>query len=69
VTVRAEVENPLTQGRYYVHCGVNRVDGQGVALYVHNAVDFVVYAGVDTPNGLVTIPYEVEASLDREGER
>jgi ABC-2 type transport system ATP-binding protein len=69
VTVRAEVENLLTQGRYYVHCGVNRHGGQGVALYVHNAVDFVVYAGVDTPNGLVTIPYEVEASIDREGER
>ena len=69
VTVRAEVDNLLTQGHYYVHCGVNRVDGKGVALYVHNALDFVLYAGVDTPNGLVTIPYEVGATLDRKGER
>ena len=33
-------------GRYFVHCGVNRDQRQrGVALYVHNAVDFVVFGG------------------------
>jgi ABC-2 type transport system ATP-binding protein len=68
-TVRADVENFLTQGRYFVHCGVNRVENQGVALYVHNAIDFVVYAGVDTPNGVVTLPHEIKADLDRSGER
>jgi len=69
VTVRAEVENLLTQGRYFVHCGVNRSENKGVALYVHNAFDFVVYAGVDSPNGLVALPAEVEAGVDRSGER
>jgi ABC-2 type transport system ATP-binding protein len=69
VTVRAEVENLLTQGRYFVHCGVNRTENKGVALYVHNAFDFVVYAGPDSPNGLVALPAEVEASVDRSGER
>jgi ABC-type polysaccharide/polyol phosphate transport system ATPase subunit len=69
VTVRAEVENLLTQGRYFVHCGVNRTENRGVALYVHNAFDFVVYAGVDTPNGIVALPAEVEAGVDRTGER
>ena len=68
-TVSADVGNPLTQGRYYVHCGVNRAENQSVALYVHNAVDFVVYAGVDTPRGVVTLPLEIEASVDRSGER
>jgi len=69
ITVRAEVENLLTQGRYFVHCGVNRTENSGVALYVHNALDFVVYAGVDTPNGIVAIPAEVEAGVDRAAER
>jgi ABC-2 type transport system ATP-binding protein len=69
ITVRAEVENLLTQGRYFVHCGVNRTENSGVALYVHNAFDFVVYAGVDTPNGVVALPAEVEAGVDRAGER
>jgi ABC-type polysaccharide/polyol phosphate transport system ATPase subunit len=69
ITVQAEVENLLTQGRYFVHCGVNRTENSGVALYVHNALDFVVYAGVDTPNGVVALPAEVEAGVDRTGER
>jgi ABC-2 type transport system ATP-binding protein len=69
VTVQAEVENLLTQGRYFVHCGVYRIENTGVALYVHNALDFVVYAGVDTPNGIVALPAEVEAGVDRTDER
>jgi len=69
VIVQAEVENLLTQGRYFVHCGVYRAENRGVALYVHNAFDFVVYAGVDTPNGIVVLPAEVETGVDRTGER
>jgi ABC-type polysaccharide/polyol phosphate transport system ATPase subunit len=68
-TVSAEVENLLTQGRYFVHCGVNRIENKGVALYVHNALDFVVYAGVDSPNGMVALPSEVKATVDRQAER
>jgi ABC-2 type transport system ATP-binding protein len=68
-TVRAEVENLLTEGHYFVHCGVNRAQNKGVALYVHNALDFVVYAGLDTPNGMVDLPHEIEATIDRSGER
>ena len=34
VAVSAEVENLLAPGRYFVHCGVNRGHGAGVALYV-----------------------------------
>jgi energy-coupling factor transporter ATP-binding protein EcfA2 len=69
VTVQAEVENLLTQGRYFVHCGVNRTENKGVALYVHNAFDFVVYAGIDSPHGIVALPAEVEAGVERTGER
>jgi ABC-2 type transport system ATP-binding protein len=69
VTINAEVENLLTDGRYFVHCGVNRIENKGVALYVHNVLDFVVYAGIATPNALVTVPSHVEAAVDRQGER
>ena len=69
ITVRAEVENLLTQGRYFIHCGVNRIENKGVALYVHNALDFVVYAAVDTPNGMIVLPTELSATVDRQGER
>jgi ABC-type polysaccharide/polyol phosphate transport system ATPase subunit len=68
-TVRADVKNLLTQGRYFVHCGVNRTENRDVALYVHNAIDFVVYAGIDTPNGVVSLPHRIEATLDRSAER
>ncbi len=68
-TVRADVDNLLTQGHYFVHCGVNRTNGRGVTLYVHNAIDFVVYAAVDTPSGVVTLPHETSTELDRSGEK
>ena len=68
-TVEADVENLLTQGRFFVHVGVNRIENKGVALYVHNALDFVVYAGVDTPNGIVALPTEAETRVERKGDR
>jgi ABC-2 type transport system ATP-binding protein len=66
VSVQAEVENLLTQGRYFVHLGVNRMENRGVSLYVHNAVDFVVYGGADSANTVVALPAEVEASVVKE---
>lgn len=64
VTVRTEVENLLTQSRYFVHCGVSRTESHSVALYVHNAVDFVVYGGPDTASGVVTLPHEIAATIE-----
>jgi ABC-type polysaccharide/polyol phosphate transport system ATPase subunit len=63
VRVEAEIENPLTAGRYFLHCGVNRVGG-GVALYVHNALDFVVFGGDQHSRGLVALPHEIEARVE-----
>jgi hypothetical protein len=65
VMVKADLENPLAPGRYFVHCGVNRVTG-GVALYVHNAVDFVVYGGDAHARGIVFLPHEIEAEVESE---
>jgi ABC-type polysaccharide/polyol phosphate transport system ATPase subunit len=66
VRVEAEIENPLSDGRYFVHCGVNRVGG-GVALYVHNAVDFVVFGGDPHSRGVVELPHQISGSVEPEG--
>jgi ABC-2 type transport system ATP-binding protein len=63
VRIEAEIENPLSPGRYFLHCGVNRVDG-GVALYVHNATDFVVFGGDTHARGVVALPHEISASVE-----
>jgi ABC-type polysaccharide/polyol phosphate transport system ATPase subunit len=63
VQIEAEIENPLSPGRYFLHCGVNRVDG-GVALYVHNATDFVVFGGDSHSRGVVALPHEISASVE-----
>ena len=64
VMVSADIENMLRAGRYYIHTGVNRVKGAGgVALYVHNSVDFVVFGGDMTSNGVVQLPIEISAEV------
>ena len=65
ITVRAEVENLLTQGRYFVSCGVNRAKNRGVALFAQRAIAFVVYSAPDLPSGIVDLPHEIEASIER----
>jgi ABC-2 type transport system ATP-binding protein len=65
VTVRAELENPLVAGRYFVHCGVNRAFEGGIALYVQNAIDFLVFGGPQT-RGLVYPSLEIEAEIGEE---
>jgi ABC-2 type transport system ATP-binding protein len=63
VEVTADVETLLTPGRYFVHCGINRAKAAGVALYVHNAVDFVVFGGDGHSRGVVSLPHEIEAVI------
>jgi ABC-type polysaccharide/polyol phosphate transport system ATPase subunit len=64
VQVSTEIANLLVPGRYFVHCGVNHIHGSGVALYVHNAVDFVVFGGESHVRGIVDLPYEIEAVVE-----
>jgi ABC-type polysaccharide/polyol phosphate transport system ATPase subunit len=66
IRVNAELENPLAPGRYFVHCGINRIHGGGVALYVHNALSFVVFGGPPA-RGIVLLPLEIEATVESEG--
>jgi ABC-2 type transport system ATP-binding protein len=67
VRIESTLENPLAPGRYFVHCGINRAFSGGIALYVPNAMDFVVFGG---PNdrGIVFLPHETEAVIERGGD-
>ncbi|HVD86661.1 MAG TPA: ABC transporter ATP-binding protein [Solirubrobacterales bacterium] len=65
VTVRAELENSLVAGRYFVHCGINRAFEGGIALYVQNAVDFLVFGGPQT-RGVVYPEVRIEAAVEEE---
>ncbi|HEX6667048.1 MAG TPA: ABC transporter ATP-binding protein [Solirubrobacterales bacterium] len=67
VEVSAELENLLNPGRYFIHCGVNRVGG-GVALYVHSAIDFVVF-GSELVGGMVTLPHSATAVVEAGAQR
>jgi ABC-type polysaccharide/polyol phosphate transport system ATPase subunit len=69
VAVSAEVENLLNPGRYFVHCGINRAHGAGVALYVNSAIDFVVFGGDGHSHGIVSLPHEIDAVVGSEGSR
>jgi ABC-type polysaccharide/polyol phosphate transport system ATPase subunit len=64
VKVSADIENLLVQGRYFVHFGLNRIDDAGVALYVHDFLDFVVFGGEQHSHGVVSLPLEIEAVVD-----
>jgi ABC-type polysaccharide/polyol phosphate transport system ATPase subunit len=63
VQIDAALGNPLAPGRYFVNCGINRAFTGDVALYVPNALDFVVFGG---PNdyGMVQIPFEARATVE-----
>jgi ABC-type polysaccharide/polyol phosphate transport system ATPase subunit len=62
VTMVAEVENLLSPGRYFVHCGVSRAHSKGVAMYEPKALDFVVFG--DSARGIVTLPSEIRAVVE-----
>lgn len=70
VLVEAELENRLMPGRHFIHCGAQSSRGGGVSIYVHNALDFVVF-GNTTSKGIVALAHEIEASVEpkRNGER
>ena len=63
VSVSATLANPLVQGRYFVHCGLSREHGGSPALYLHNALDFVVFGG-PSGRGIVELEHEVEAIVE-----
>ena len=63
VTVTAQVKNELAAGRYFVHCGIYRAFGGGIALYAEKAADFLVFGGPET-KGVFVPPVEIKASIE-----
>ena len=59
IRFRADLENPLTAGRYFLHCGVAHSPTRTVILHLHSCLDFVVFGGSD--GGVVDLPHEVSA--------
>jgi ABC-type multidrug transport system ATPase subunit len=62
ICFRADLENPLAAGRYFVHCGVNHEPSHTVLLHLLNCVDFVVFGG--RQGGIVDLPHQVAAEVD-----
>jgi ABC-type polysaccharide/polyol phosphate transport system ATPase subunit len=60
VQVEVDLENLLAQGRYFVHLGVHLTGEPQPTLYVHDAIDFVVFGG-ESSHGLVSLPQTVDA--------
>jgi ABC-2 type transport system ATP-binding protein len=58
-------ENVLNAGHYFVHIGINRAHGAGVALYVHEAFDFVVFGSDPHRGGIVALPIETEVKSEK----
>jgi ABC-type polysaccharide/polyol phosphate transport system ATPase subunit len=63
VRIEASIDNLLVPGRYFVHCGLNHTYEGGIALYVENAVDFVVFGG-DAMVGMVDLPHEIDTAVE-----
>ncbi|HYJ20900.1 MAG TPA: ABC transporter ATP-binding protein [Solirubrobacterales bacterium] len=69
VRVKADIENLLVQGRYFVNSAVNRIQDKSIALHAHECVDFVVFGGEPQAHGNVRLPMEIEAVVSNEAER
>jgi len=63
IKLAAVLENPLSPGHYFVHLGVNRGFEGGIALYVHNAVEFVVFGG-PYGRGIVALEHSIETAIE-----
>jgi ABC-type polysaccharide/polyol phosphate transport system ATPase subunit len=62
MAIDLRLDNPLAPGHYFVHFGVNIAFGGGTALYVHNALEFLVFGG-HPGRGIVAIGHSVEAEV------
>ncbi|HEY5052325.1 MAG TPA: ABC transporter ATP-binding protein [Solirubrobacterales bacterium] len=61
VRVKADLQNQLVPGRYFVDCSVNNIQS-GISLYAHNALDFVVFG--PQAHGLVVPSHTIETTVD-----
>jgi ABC-type polysaccharide/polyol phosphate transport system ATPase subunit len=67
VKAAVDLENPLAPGRHFVHCGISSTRSGGNLLYVHNALDFVIYG--PPAKGIVAPNYEFRTVIEPRGTR
>jgi hypothetical protein len=66
IQIRSTLENPLAEGRYFVHCGVSLAPTARVLSYIHNAIDFMVLGGA-VKHGVVCLEHSIEAQIEAQG--
>jgi hypothetical protein len=64
IKVESTLSNPLAPGHYFIRFGVNRTFEGGIALYVHEAIDFIVYGGSEH-RGLISLGHDTTVEVER----
>lgn len=65
IVINAEIDNPMTAGRYFIGCSVTRgTQGSDVVLYLDRAADYMVYGGEEV-NGLMWLRNDVRVERSR----
>jgi ABC-type polysaccharide/polyol phosphate transport system ATPase subunit len=62
VRIDSTLQNPLAQGRHFIHCGIQSHQG-GISFYLERVLDFVVFGG-PTGRGIVALDHEIEAHVE-----
>jgi ABC-2 type transport system ATP-binding protein len=62
ITIASDLFNPLVAGHYFIECGINRSHEGTSALFVADAIDFVVFGGFGD-RGLVTLSQSTTTSI------
>jgi ABC-2 type transport system ATP-binding protein len=68
ITIASDLFNPLVAGHYFIECGVNRSHEGTSALFVGDAIDFVVFGGFGD-RGLVTLSQKTVTQIKGEASR
>jgi ABC-2 type transport system ATP-binding protein len=63
MTLHTEIENRLVDDHYFLSVGINRSYEGGLALYIPNMVDFVVFGG-SRSRGVVVLDQHSESTIE-----
>jgi hypothetical protein len=63
IEIVTEIENRLAPDHYFLSVGINRTYEGGLALYVPNMVNFVLFGGTKS-RGVVVLDHHSETSIE-----
>jgi hypothetical protein len=63
IAIASDLFNPLVAGHYFIQCGINRSYEGTSALFVADAIDFVVFGGFGD-RGLITLSQSTTTSIN-----